>query len=79
MRYCSNDCQLRHWRRHKGACKDIAANVYDYRSMKDGEGLWYGPISGYDFQLGRHMAAMAPDVKLYTGFDFSVPHGVKHK
>lgn len=44
--------------------------------MKAGKGLVYGPLSGYDFELLRHLATISDGVTVYDNQDFSQAHKI---
>jgi hypothetical protein len=49
---------------------------FSFTALKGGEGMFYGPLSGYEFQLIRHMAMSSDDVSLYNNKDLSQPHRI---
>lgn len=74
-RYCSTTCQMMAWREHKIECNCIVTdNDFSYDALKGGAGMFYGPLSGYEFQLIRHMATSSDVVHLYDNKDLSQPH-----
>jgi hypothetical protein len=65
------------WRVHKHNCRFIIDDDdFSYGRMKEGSRLFYGRISGYDFQIIRQMARNSDDVKLYDNRDFNHPHRI---
>ena len=65
------------WRLHKSECNFIVSDDdFSYIALKEGAGMFYGPLSGYEFQLIRHMALSSDDVDVYNNKDLSQPHRI---
>ena len=73
-RYCSYDCARMNWNAHKSVCSRVSESGFNREWMKSGGGVFYKPISSYDFELARHLAKCGDGVHVYDDADFSEPH-----
>ena len=62
------------WNAHKSVCSRMSESGFSREWMKSGSGVFYGPISSYDFELARHLARCGDGVYVYDHVDFSLPH-----
>lgn len=77
VRYCSEACQRTDWRLHKNECSHLLNDVdFTQAQLKAGNSMFYGRISGYDFQVIRQLARNSDGVKLYDNKDFSLAHRI---
>jgi len=73
-RYCSSACSVMSWCEHRFWCRHIRRDDYKYEDKKADNDMCYGHVSGYDFQLIRHIAMTSDGVAVYDNKDFSVGH-----
>jgi len=65
-RYCSARCQSTHWKKsHKEECPHIS---FDRRGRRRPDThIWYGELSGYDFELWNNIIFPSANGKRFTG------------